>query len=87
MFRFDRPRRALATLALAAMLIAPLPTRALGGDAATPDETRIGVIFAVICGASASISRLAPGIPIVVSVTIFSCAAMLMDAMASPDTP
>lgn len=87
MFRFDRSRRALAALALVALLFAPLPGRALAEDVPDPEGTKAGVILAVICGASLSLSRLAPGVPIVVSVAIFSCLGMLADAMTTPDAP
>lgn len=86
MFRFERLRRPLAALALLAVLCAPLPARA--EDTAPPaGESWVGVIFAVICGASISINRFVPGTPIVVVVGAVACLGMLADAMAEPDTP
>jgi len=86
MSRFDRLRPALALLALLAVLLAPFPARA-EGDAAPPEDSPAGVIFAVLCGASFSINRMVPGVPIVVVVGTAACLGMLMDAMASPDGP
>ena len=85
MFRFDRLRRSLALFALLAMLLAPFPARAWGEDEPPTDESMVGVVFAVLCGASASINRMVPGVPIVVVVGAVSCFGMFMDAMASPD--
>ncbi len=87
MSRFDRSRRALATLALGALLLAPLSTRALAGSEPDTGESKAGVVFAVICGASVSINRMAPGTPIVVAVGAFSCAMMVALAWAEPDVP
>lgn len=86
MTRIVRLRRPLAALALLAALCAPLPVRA--EDPGPPaGESWAGVIFAVICGASFTINRFAPGTPIVVVVGAVACLGMLADAMATPDTP
>lgn len=79
-----RPLAAVAAAALALTLLAPLPTRA---DETPPrgDGSPLGVVFAVLCGAGVSISRLAPGVPIVVVVTAVSCLGMFIDGFASPD--
>lgn len=79
-------RRPLAALALLAALLAPLPARAGDLDPST-GESWVGVVFAVICGASISINRFAPGTPIVVAVGAVACFGMLVDAMATPDAP
>lgn len=86
MTRIARLRRPLAALALLAVLCAPLPARA--EDPEPPaGESWVGVVFAVICGASVTINRFVPGTPIVVVVGAVACLGMLADAMATPDTP
>lgn len=84
MHRLYRLRHPLAALVLAAALLAPPPVRA--DDAPPPaDGSPAGVVFAMLCGASISINRMAPGIPVVFTVGAFSCFAMLVDAMATRD--
>lgn len=86
MNRIVRLRRPLAALAFVAALLAPLPARA--EEPLPPaEESPIGVIFAVICGASIHINRQLPGLPIVVVVGAAACLGMLVDAMATPDGP
>ena len=87
MFRFDRLRRPLAVFGLLALLLAPLPAPAHGEESPSTGDTWAGVVFATICGASISINRFVPGVPIVVVVGAVSCFGMLADAMASPDAP
>jgi hypothetical protein len=86
MHRSKRPRRTLVALGLAALLLSPLPARAVDGTEPPTDSSVVGVIFAVICGASISITRMLP-IPIVVASGAVACFGMLVDAMVTPDTP
>ena len=86
MHRSKRPRRTLVALGLAALLLAPLPARAVDGSSPDTGSTMVGVVFAVICGASISISRMLP-IPIVVATGAVACFGMIVDALASPDAP
>ena len=86
MHRSKRPRQALIALGLVALLLAPLPARAVDGTAPPTDSSMVGVIFAVVCGASISITRMLP-VPIVVATGAVACFGMLVDAMASPDAP
>ena len=85
MFRSNRSSRTLVALGLAAVLLAPLPARAVDDVAPPTGGSPAGVIFAVLCGASISINRMAPGVPIVVAVGAAACLGMLLDAAASPD--
>jgi len=84
MFRSRSPRAALATAALALALLGPLPSLA-DSEPPPPSESPMGVVLAVFCGAGISISRMAPGIPIVVVVTTVSCLGMFLDAFSSRD--
>ncbi len=84
MLRSNRLRRGLLPLALAALLLAPAAARAEDPSDPTTGATPVGVAFAMVCGASLSIVKMLP-VPIVGAVAAFSCAVMLMDAMATPD--
>jgi hypothetical protein len=76
----------MVALALAALLLAPLPARAVDGTDPPSDSSLVGVVFAVVCGASISITRMLP-VPVVVATGAFACLGMLVDAMVSPDHP
>lgn len=86
MNRSKRPRGTLVALGLAALLLAPLPARAVDGNTPDTGSSMVGVVFAVICGASISITRMLP-VPIVVATGAVACFGMLVDAMATPDNP
>ncbi len=87
MHRRNTLRGTLAALALVAIL-EPVPALALE-DAAAGDGTPVtdsiaGALMSVACGAGLNVCRYAP-LPIVVTVTIASCALMMLDAWSTPD--
>lgn len=86
MSRSKRPRHTVIALGLAALLLVPFAARAADGDEPPTGSSIIGVAMAMVCGASFGIARILPA-PIVIATGAAACLVMLMDAMASPDTP
>ena len=88
--RHQAIRRGLGAFALVALL-APGLTFAQSGEIAdssgtveTAPSSLIGALMGAACGAGISVSRAAPA-PIVVTVTFFTCALMLVDGWLSQD--
>jgi hypothetical protein len=87
MFRVVAVRRAIASLALVALL-APGPSivhaSALPGAGGAQTDSVFGAIMGAACGASIGVARRLPA-PIVVTVTAVVCALMIMDAALTED--
>lgn len=81
-------RRATAALALALVLIGPLPVTARAQAPGGPVESQsvAGALFAIACGASARVATTFPE-PIVVTVTAVICGFAVLDAWLSSDGP
>ena len=84
MFRRFRASRALVAALLVAALAAPPMSRAQSGDPGSADSP-MGPVFAVLCGAGVSLSRMVPGVAIVVVVTAAACVGMLLDGWSTAD--
>ena len=86
-----RSRKWLAGLWLAALLVLPLHVGAgtappSPADEVTLGESFVGVMLAMVCGASIAVARYAPH-PAVIATAVGSCTGMLLDAWVTPDSP
>ncbi|MFN8589652.1 MAG: hypothetical protein U0704_17835 [Candidatus Eisenbacteria bacterium] len=80
-------RRWTAVLAVSLLTLAPLPavSHASTGDDGSSGSVA-GAFMAIACGASARVAATVPS-PIVVVVTVVSCAFAFVDAWVTPDKP
>jgi peptidoglycan/LPS O-acetylase OafA/YrhL len=90
MLRHSRLRRGAAVLAFA-LALSPVAARAQSPAPGSPDgrgtvgpESAVGVLMAVVCGASINVARYVPA-PIVIAVAGASCIVGLLDALLTPD--
>ncbi len=85
MFRIPEVRRALASLALVALL-APGPAfaQAPARSGGTSSDTLVGAFMSAACGAGINVNTTIPT-PIGITVTAVCCFLMMVDAIASQD--